>query len=76
MDKFIAGFLGVLLLWFLAVISGTILFFIWPVAIPAAFPGLVASGFLAAKLPWFTAVCLTWVMAILVKPSTNTTASK
>lgn len=53
----------------IAFVSGTIVYFIWPVAIPAAFPGLVASGALAAKLAWWQAVCLTWLFSILIKAS-------
>lgn len=58
----------------LAVISGTILYWIWPIAIPAAFPGLVAKGIIAAKLKWWAAVCLSWTFNILfgtVKTNNN-----
>ena len=51
----------------LALLSGTIVWLIWPVAVPIAFPGLVENGTLAASLPWWGAVCLTWLMGILVK---------
>jgi len=60
--------LGVILVCFLATLSGTLLYFIWPVAI-SAFPGLVAAGSLAAKLTWFQAVCLTWLCLMLIKGS-------
>ena len=56
-----------------AVLGGTIVWFLWPYAIPAAFPGLVTSGVLAAKLPWWSAVCLTWLCGILVKGTTKQT---
>ena len=65
------GVSAVILVAIIAVISGTILYWIWPIAIPAAFPGLVASGALAAKLLWWQSVCLTWLFSILVK-STQT----
>ena len=52
---------------FAAFISGTILYFIWPVAIPVVFPTLISSGVLPAKLSWWVAVCLTWVFSILIK---------
>jgi hypothetical protein len=58
-----------------AVLGGTIVFWIWPVAIPAAFPGLVESGVLAAKIAWWPAVCLTWLFGILIK-STQTNNNK
>ena len=52
-----------------AFIAGTILFLIWPFAIPGAFPGLVEAGTLVASISWWAAVCLTWVFNILVKSS-------
>jgi len=50
-----------------AFLGGTIVWLIWPFAIPAAFPGLVTSGVIAAKLSWWSAVCLTWLFSILLK---------
>lgn len=74
--KFI-GVLGALILVFaLALVSGTILWLIWPVAIPAAFPGLVASGIIAGKLSWWASVCLTWVFSILVKATQTVNKDK
>ena len=74
--KFI-GVLGALILVFaLALVSGTILWLIWPVAIPAAFPGLVASGIIAGKLSWWASVCLTWVFSILVKATQTVNKGK
>ena len=58
-----------------AVLSGTILFWIWPIAIPAAFPTLVASGVLSAKLSWSTSVCLVWIFSLLIK-ATQTNNNK
>lgn len=58
----------------LALFGGTIVYWIWPVAIPAAFPGLVASGAIAGKLTWWQAVCLTWLFGILIK-STQTNSN-
>jgi hypothetical protein len=79
MDKFLMGLLIALgtiaLVAFIALISGTILYWIWPVAIPAVFPGLVTAGTLAAKLAWWQAVCLTWICGILIK-STQTNNNK
>ena len=65
----------VLLLGFLSLFSGTLVYWLWPVAIPAAFPGLVASGALAAKLSWWASVCLAWIMGILIK-ATQTNSNK
>lgn len=79
MSKFIEGLLiglgAVLLIGAVALFGGTIVFFIWPVAIPAVFPGLVASGVIAAKITWWSAVCFTWLCGILIK-STQTNNNK
>lgn len=59
-----------------AVLGGTILYFIWPIAIPGTLPGLVAAGTIAAKLTWLQAVCLTYVAAILFKSQSTSEKSK
>lgn len=59
-----------------AFISGTILWAIWPTAIPAAFPGLVASGALAESLTWWQSVCLAWIFAILFKSNSKAKDNK
>lgn len=73
MDKFIEAigitFLAIFLVAFAALLSGTVVYFIWPVAVKA-FPGLVEAGYIAAKIPWWVAVCLAWLVSILIK-STN-----
>jgi len=53
----------------IGVFAGTIVWLIWPFAIPAAFPGLVSSGVLAAKLSWWSAVCLSWIFNLLIRAS-------
>ena len=57
----------------IAVLGGTLIWLIWPVAVPGAFPGLVASGALAAKLTWWQSVCLTWLFGFLLKNSGGST---
>lgn len=42
----------------LGIAVGLILFLTWPVVIPAAFPGLVAGGYISAKLSFWICVCL------------------
>jgi hypothetical protein len=66
---FFIGLGAVVLIGVIAIGSGTILWLIWPVAIPAAFPGLVASGVIAGRLSWWVSVCLTWIFEILIKAS-------
>jgi hypothetical protein len=48
-----------------AFLGGTLIWLLWPIAIPAAFPGLVAAGTLAAKLGWWQAVCFSWLFSII-----------
>lgn len=62
---------GIVLIGALAVVSGTIVWLLWPIAVPAAFPGLVASGVLAGKVSWWASVCLTWLCGLLIKGSTT-----
>jgi hypothetical protein len=42
---------------FFAFFSGTILWLVWPVGVPAAFPRIVNEGWLAPHLSWWQAVC-------------------
>lgn len=58
---------GIVLIGLVALFGGTLVYWLWPIAIPAAFPGLVTTGVLAAKIMWWPAVCLTWLFGILVK---------
>jgi nitrogen fixation protein FixH len=75
--KFLGGAMLIsLLIFFVAVISGTLVWMVWPVAVPAAFPGLVASGTLAAELTWAQSVCLTWLAGCLVKSSHSSSTKK
>jgi len=67
----IMGLVGIVMLGALAFVGGTIVFWLWPIAIPAVFPGLVENGVLAASIAWWPAVCLTWLSGILLK-STQT----
>lgn len=60
---------GLVLVFVLAVFMGTILYFIWPVVIPALLPSLVMDGIVAGKLSWWVAVCTTWLFGILFKSS-------
>jgi hypothetical protein len=75
MSKIIGAFFSSILLiavvTLIAIFGGTIVYWIWPIAIPVAFPGLVASGVIAGKLSWWSAVCLTWIFGILIKSSST-----
>jgi hypothetical protein len=65
----------VLLVFFASILSGIIVYFVWPVAINAAFPGLVDAGIIAKSLTFWQSVCLSWLFGSLIK-STNTTTNK
>lgn len=79
MQKIILGLafgIGALaLLAALSVLSGTILWLLWPYAV-MAFPGLVKSGTLAAELSWWNSVALAYVCGILIKSSQSNTNNK
>jgi len=50
------------------VILGTTVYYIWPIAISAAFPGLVTRGIISSHLSWFEAICLSLLTWILIRP--------
>ena len=65
-----AVFASVLLLGIIglaSVLGGTLVWMLWPIAIPSAFPALVTSGVITPKLTWGASVSLTWVLSILFK---------
>jgi hypothetical protein len=59
----------------MSLISGTIVWLIWPVAIPSVFPDLVSKNIISGELSWWSSVCLSWLMGILfrttIKNKTN-----
>ncbi len=65
----ISGFVTAIVVAFGATVGGTLLWLIWPLAVPEAFPGLVETGAVAARLSWRASVALTWVCALLIKAS-------
>jgi hypothetical protein len=58
-----------------AVIGGTIVWLLWPLAIPHVFPKLVGDGWLAAALTWKRSVALAWICGALIK-ATQTNNSR
>jgi len=71
----VMGLGSIVLIGFVALFGGTLVYWLWPVAIPAALPGLVENGVLASEIMWWPAVCLTWLCGILIK-STQTNNNK
>ena len=48
------GCLGLITLFVILIFFHTIiLYFLWPLVIPVVFPGLVAAGYIAIKLPFW-----------------------
>jgi len=77
MQSFLEGFvLGLIAITLLAIVGGTVVWILWPMAIPYAFPGLVASGVIAGKLSWWTSVTLTWIFGLLIKSTQTNNNSK
>jgi hypothetical protein len=58
---------GIIVTFILSLFLGTIIWLIWPIAIPSTFPGLITSGIITAKLSWWQSICLTWIFNILIK---------
>lgn len=74
--KLFIGLAVILIAGLIALLGGTIVWLIWPVTFPVIFPSAVASGVLVAKIPWWTAVCTTWICAILFKSSSSNKSEK
>ena len=55
------GLAAIPLVFLLSLVSGTILYWIWPV--------VMVPVFALPALTWWQAVCLTWIASILVKSS-------
>ena len=79
MDKLLIGLgaalVGIIVIGLVALLGGTIVYWIWPAVIPVVFPAAVASGALAGSLLWWKAVLLTWMCGILFKGSASTSSS-
>ena len=53
---FLAVLIGPLVVAFGALITGTLVWILWPLVVSVVLPGAIAAGVVAAKLPYFTAV--------------------
>ena len=80
MEKILEAFGAVIVVLILVAVSafigGTLVFLLWPVAVPAVFPGLIASGILAAKITWWQAICVSWLAGLLIKGTTTINKGK
>ena len=71
-----ATIIGIAGIAFFAFFGGTLVWLLWPVAIPAALPGIVKAGYLAPELLWWQSVCLTWLCGLLIKSKAAITSKK
>lgn len=53
MESLLKVLAGIVILLVIVFLSTIILYFIWPWIIPIVFPGLVAKGYIAAKLTFW-----------------------
>ncbi len=67
----ISGIILLIAVLIVSLVSGTILWIVWPYAIPAVLPGLIANGIISSKLTWFQSVCLVWFISLFVKTKYN-----
>lgn len=76
-SKLVGIWVSVIVAFFVvSVISGTIIWLAWPVAIPAVFPGLVKDGVLAGHLNWWVSVLFSWIVAFLFKSNNSSKKEK
>jgi len=73
MEKLLTIILSVMavmaLILLVAVFGGVLVWWLWPIVIPAVFPGAVASGLVAKDLSLVTSIALSWLVGILFKSS-------
>lgn len=73
MEKLLTIILSVVavmaLILLVAVFGGVLVWWLWPIVIPAVFPGAVASGLVAKDLSLVTSIVLSWLVGILFKSS-------
>lgn len=79
MDKVLIGLgaalVGIIIIGLVALLGGTIVYWIWPHVVPVVLPGAVAAGTIAGTLAWWKAVLLTWMCGILFKGSGSSSSS-
>jgi hypothetical protein len=66
-EGLIVGIVAIVFIGIVAVIGGTVVYLMWPYAIPAVFPGLVAGGTIAGHLTWAQSIALTWICGVLIR---------
>ncbi len=57
------GLLAIIIIFVLAIISGTILWVLYPHLL-VLFPSAVKNGVLTSDLSWWDSVCITWIAAL------------
>jgi hypothetical protein len=70
---FILGLVAVLIG---AVLAGIIVWLLWPIVVPAFFPGLVASGVIAGAVGLWESIAFTWLFATIVNTTKSSVTAK
>lgn len=80
MEEFIGKLFAVIIIIIviivIACLGGIIIWLIWPIVIPAVFPGLVENGTISGEIGLWPAICLTFLTAILIKSSSSSGKKK
>jgi hypothetical protein len=63
---FLAVLIGPLVVAFGALITGTLVWILWPLVVSVVLPGAIAAGVVAAKLPYFTAVGFCYLAGLII----------
>src|SRR6185503_6650842 len=63
-EKFMVSLVSLLVL---VALTGLLLFLLWPVVIPAVFPGFVASGAISANINFWTCLGISFICGLLFR---------
>ena len=59
-----------------AMIAGTIVYYLWPIVLPATIPGILDSGLLVGSLSWLNSVFLMLLVGTIFKTGYTTSKGK
>ncbi len=65
MSKIIEFAIIMAIVFIVACISGTCIYWLWDTTIPRIFPGLVQNGMIVHSIAWFDCVKLSWICTLL-----------
>ena len=65
-QNFLGGLvLGAVTLCAAAFLTGTVIYYLYPIVVPVVLPAMVKDGYLPARLTWWVAVCFSWLWHLL-----------